>query len=76
MSLLALYKERASGIKNQSIPAHFLNEKKKEVVFNIKGGFPMLMEIPTSIQSFPAKYKGIVVRCEETFYRMRDKSRL
>jgi len=59
-------------MKIPSIPPHFLNENKKEVVFHIKGGFPVTKAIPTWMESFPAEYKGVVVRCEETFYRLRE----
>ena len=59
-------------MKIPSIPPHFLNENKKEVVFHIKGGFPVSKAIPTWMESFPAGYKGLVVRCEETFYRLRE----
>ena len=54
-------------MKIPSIPPHFLNEKKKEVVFHIKGGFQLTKEIATWMELFPANYKGIVIRCEETF---------
>tara|TARA_B100000700_G_C14824460_1_gene751594 strand:+ start:548 stop:748 length:201 start_codon:yes stop_codon:yes gene_type:complete len=55
-----------------NIPPHFIDEKNKEVVFHIKGGFPVNMGIPAWMKSFPANYKGVVVRCEETFYRLRE----
>ena len=55
-----------------NLPPHFLDEKKKEVVFHIKGGFPVTMGIPTWMKAFPPEYKGVVVRCEETFYRLRE----
>ena len=55
-----------------NLPPHFLDEKKKEVVFHIKGGFPVTMGIPTCMKAFPPEYKGVVVRCEETFYRLRE----
>ena len=55
-----------------NLPPHFLDEKKKEVVFHIKGGFPVNMGIPTWMKAFPPEYKGVVVRCEETFYRLRE----
>jgi len=56
-----------------SLPPHFIDENKKEVVFHLKGGYPVKMVIPTWMQSFPRDYKGVVVRCEETFYKMREK---
>ena len=30
------------------------------------------MTISTLIESFPGNYKGVVVKCEETFYRLRE----
>ena len=56
-----------------TLPPHFIDEKKKEVVFHLKGGYPVTMAIPAWMQSFPRDYKGVVVRCEETFYKMREK---
>ena len=56
-----------------SMPPHYLDEKNKEVVFHIKGGFPTTMAIPTWMKNFPDGYKGLVVRCEETFYKLRAK---
>tara|TARA_Y100001963_G_scaffold70060_1_gene97550 strand:- start:348 stop:575 length:228 start_codon:yes stop_codon:yes gene_type:complete len=53
------------------MPPHFIWESKKEVVFHIPGGFPVTLGIPKWMKSFPPEYKGVVVRCEETFYRLR-----
>jgi len=55
-----------------NLPPHFLDEQNKEVVFHIKGVLPVTMEMPKWMQSFPPEYKGVVVRCEETFYRLRE----
>ena len=55
----------------RNIPPHYVVDKKKQVLFHIPGGFPVNMEIPTWMKSFPAGYKGVVIRCEETFYRLR-----
>ena len=63
---------RNGKLEGGSMPPHYLDEKKKEVVFHIKGGFPVNREISTLMESFPANYKGVVVRCEETFYRLRE----
>ena len=60
-------------LEGGGMPPHFLDKKKKEAIFHIKGGFPVTMEIPSWMQSFPGDYKGVVVRCEETFYKMREK---
>jgi len=58
-----------------NIPPHFLDHKSKEIVFHIKGGYPVTMGIPTWVKkiSAPSDYKAIVVRCEETFYKLRGK---
>tara|TARA_Y100001968_G_C19295378_1_gene686357 strand:+ start:84 stop:266 length:183 start_codon:yes stop_codon:yes gene_type:complete len=56
-----------------NIPPHFIDERKKEVVFHIQGGFPTTMAIPTWMKSFPPDYSSSVVRCEETFYKLRRK---
>ncbi|WP_320668139.1 hypothetical protein [Prochlorococcus sp. MIT 1307] len=58
-------------MKTESIPLHLVLKKSKQVFFHIPGGFPANMEIPTWIKSFPAGYKGIVERCQKTFYRLR-----
>ena len=47
-------------------------KEKKEIVFHIKGGFPVTIRIPIWMKAFPPQYKGVVVRCEETFYRLRE----
>ena len=56
-----------------TLPPHFIDEKKKEVIFHIKGGYPVTMAIPSFMQSFPKGYKGVSCRCEETFYKLRAK---
>jgi len=56
----------------RSIPPHFVLYKKKHVVFHLKGCFPMTLAIPIWMKSFPADYKGVVIHCEETSYRMRE----
>ena len=56
-----------------SLPPHFIDEKNKEVVFHLKGGYPVTMAIPTWMKSFPDHYKGVSCRCEETFYKLRAK---
>ncbi len=32
--------------RNMSLPPHFTDEKNKEVIFHIKGGHPVTIEIP------------------------------
>ena len=56
-----------------TLPPHFIDEKKKEGVFHIKGGYPVTMAIPTFMQSFQKGFKGFTCRCEETFYKLRSK---
>ena len=56
-----------------NIPPHFINEKNKQVVFHLKGGYSVSTLVPTWMKSFPYGYKGETVRCEETFYKMREK---
>ena len=56
-----------------SLPPHFIDEKNKEVVFHLKGGYPVTMAIPSFMKSFPDDYKGTTCRCEETFYKLRAK---
>ena len=36
-----------------NIPPHFVDKKNKEVVFHLKGGYPVTMAIPTWMKSFP-----------------------
>ena len=55
------------------MPPHFVNEKKQETGFDIKGRFPTTMVIPTWVKSFPDNDNGVVVRREETFYKLRGK---
>ena len=59
-----------------TLPPHFINKSKKEVVFHIKGGFSTKMIIPECMKRFPEGYKSVVVRCEETFYKIREKGNL
>ena len=64
---------RNGKLEGTGMPPHFVDEKKKEVVFHIKGGYPVTMVIPTFMQSFPKGFKGATCRCEETFYKLRTK---
>ena len=63
----------SQGSSGMNIPPHFIDEKNKQVVFHLKGGYSVNTEVTTSIKSFPDGYKGVTVRCEETFYKMREK---
>ena len=57
-----------------SIPPHFIIEKENKVVFLIKGVFPQHLILDNYMPYFPKTYKGIVMRCEESFYIMRIKA--
>ena len=37
---------RNGKLEGTGMPPHFIDEKKKEVVFHIPGGFPVVMAIP------------------------------
>ena len=56
------------------IPPHFIVEKEKKVVFLIKGVLPENVIMKNFMPHFPKAFKGIVMRCEESFYKMRMKS--
>ena len=56
------------------IPPHFIIEKDNKVVFLIKGVFPEHLILKNYMPYFPKEFKGIVMRCEESFYRMRMKA--
>tara|TARA_B100000212_G_scaffold302734_1_gene249157 strand:- start:185 stop:376 length:192 start_codon:yes stop_codon:yes gene_type:complete len=55
------------------IPTHFIIEEDKKVVFLIKGFFPEHLILKNYMPFFPKVFKGIVIRCEESFYKMRMK---
>ena len=56
------------------IPPHFVVEKDDMVVFLIKGVFPEHLILKNYMPYFPKGFKGIVMRCEESFYKLRMKS--
>ena len=58
----------------KDFPLHFLIEKDKKVVFLIKGVFPEDLILKNYMPSFPEGYKGMIMRCEESFYKMRMKA--
>ena len=64
---------RNGKLEGGGIPPHYVDEKNKEVVFHIPGGFPVTLGIPTWMKAFPSDYKGTCIRCEESFYRWRAK---
>ena len=55
----------------QKIPPHFIVEKDNKVFFLIKGVFPEHLILKNYMPYFPKTFKGIVMRCEESFYKMR-----
>ena len=55
----------------KNLPPHFVIQKDKKVVFLVKGIFPEKIILDQYINYFPKGYKGILVRCEESFYKMR-----
>ena len=55
-------------------PPHFIVEKDNKVVFLIKGVFPEHLILNNYMSYFPKTFKGIVMRCEESFYKMRMKA--
>tara|TARA_B100000575_G_C22919033_1_gene533229 strand:- start:324 stop:515 length:192 start_codon:yes stop_codon:yes gene_type:complete len=55
------------------IPPHFIIEKENKVVFLIKGVFNVDLIMKYYMTYFPKVSKGIVMRCEESFYKMRMK---
>ena len=55
----------------KNLPPHFVVKKEKKVVFLVKGIFPEKIILDQYINNFPNGYKGILVRCEESFYKMR-----
>ena len=56
------------------VPPHFIIEKDNKVIFLIKGVFPVHLMLKNYMPYFPKKFKGIVMRCEESFYKMRMKA--
>ena len=56
------------------IPPHFIVKKESKVVFLIKGVFPEHLILKNYMPYFPKEFKGIVMRCEESFYKMRMKA--
>ena len=54
-----------------NLSTQFVIQKDKKVVFLVKGIFPEKITLDQYINYFPNGYKGILVRCEESFYKMR-----
>ena len=56
-------------------PPHFVIERTKEVVWHIKGGYPVTAMLPSLMSKhFSSEYTCSVVRCEETFYKLRARA--
>ena len=55
------------------IPPHFISEKENKVFFLIKGVFPEHLILKNYMPYFPKVFKGKIIRCEESFYKMRMK---
>ena len=55
------------------IVPHFIVEKENKFVFLIKGVFQEHLILKNYMPYFPKVSKGIVIRCEESFYKMRMK---
>ena len=53
------------------IPPHFIVEKEKKVIFLTKGVFPEYLILRNYMPYFPKDFKGMLIRCEESFYKMR-----
>tara|TARA_B100001029_G_scaffold124415_1_gene103663 strand:+ start:258 stop:440 length:183 start_codon:yes stop_codon:yes gene_type:complete len=56
-----------------TLPPHFIDKKKKEVVLHLKGGYSVTMATSIWMKSFPDDFKGISCRCAETFYKLSAK---
>ena len=56
-----------------NIPPHFIVEQENTVVFLVKGFFPENLILKNYMPYFPKISKGILMRCEESFYKMRMK---
>ena len=55
------------------IPSHFIVEKENKVVFLIKVVFSEYFILKNYMPFFPKVFKDKVIRCEESFYKMRMK---
>ena len=55
----------------KNLPPHFIIQKDKKVVFLVKGIFSEKIILDKYLNNFPKDYQGIIVRCEESFYKMR-----
>ena len=58
----------------KNLPIHFIIKQERKIVFIIKSVFPESLLLKNYMKHFPEDYEGIVVRCEESFYKMRMKA--
>ena len=65
--------DKTWGKLMKNLPPHFIIKKNKKVVFLVKGISPEKNIVDQYLTNFPKGYKGILVRCEESFYKMRVK---
>ena len=56
-----------------NLPPNFLVEKEEKVIFLIKHFFPENFIFNNHMPYFPKVFKGIVMRSEENFYKMKRK---
>ena len=57
----------------KNLPPHFIIKKDKKVVFLVKSISPEEIILNQYLTNFPKGYRGILVRSEEIFYKMRMK---
>ena len=55
------------------IPPHFIVETENKLVFLIKGIFPEQLILKKFMPYFPKLFKGKIIRCKESFYKLRMK---
>tara|TARA_Y100001968_G_scaffold275270_1_gene268898 strand:- start:1929 stop:2090 length:162 start_codon:yes stop_codon:yes gene_type:complete len=52
-----------------TLPPHFIDTKNKEVIFHLKGGYPVKIAIATWMKSFPENTKVFLVDVKKPFTR-------
>ena len=57
----------------KNLPPHFIIQREKKVVFLVKGIFPDKVFLDKNMVNFPKGNTGMLIRCEESFYKMRMK---
>ena len=58
----------------KNLPPHFIVNDEKKVVFLVKGIFPGKLLLEKYLSNFPEGFKGQLIRCEESFYKLRTKA--